>query len=199
MHDGAMAEDGATLSEIEDLEAGMDSTPHDHSQGPPSTAARKPRGPPPPLPVGPTRASASGSQEPQPAQPDGLNAGEGYEDNDEARQWPVMEICEGGRRFLERVQGPRLPNGRFAESSSDESGEDSGSSSATGAESLNSLTWSETSLCLVGPSLQEARGFMLGQFRMELHAVHPTISSRSQGGRVGALRRKLQAGGSGLV
>ncbi|CAE7728931.1 unnamed protein product [Symbiodinium microadriaticum] len=147
---------GATLSEIEEQELAMDSTPHDHGRGqPPAVGA--PRGPPRPQPVHsmpPARPPAAASRAGTPARPDSDS------DSDRARRWPVLEICEGGRRFFERLQGPPLPDGRFEASSSSSSVSlSSGSGSASrGTASLNSLTWSETSLALGGPSLEKAKG-----------------------------------------
>ena len=85
----------------------------------------------------------------------------------------------------------RRPSGRFEATSSSSSISLSSSSTSCSNASLDSLTWSETSLVLCGPSLEEAKGVLCGQYRMELLAVHPGISSRSQGARVGALRRKM--------
>ena len=172
----------------------MEATPHDHSQGPPPQAAR-PKGPPVPRPVHPRPSvNAAPADSPDVEQPDAA-APPSDSDSDRARRWPLIDIYEDGNRFQARLQGPHLPNGRFAESSDSASDIALSSSSATsdgnGSDSQGSLTWSESSLVLAGPSLETAKGVLLGQFRMELFAVNPGLSSRSQGARVGSLRRRL--------
>ncbi|CAE7703526.1 unnamed protein product [Symbiodinium necroappetens] len=54
-----------------------------------------------------------------------------------------------------------------------------------------SSTWSTTTLVLAGPCLVQARNHFLGLLRLQLSATE-TLSSRQQGGRVGAMRRRLQ-------
>ena len=187
MADSAGSDDpGATLSELEEQEREM-ATPHDYGRGPPPVAAA-PKGPPRPQPLHPTaddRPAAASSAGHTPAAPASDS------DSDPSRRWPMVEIVEDGRRFMARLQGPPLPSGRFEATSSSSSISLSSSSTSCSHASLNSLTWSETSLALGGPSLEEAKGVLCGQYRMELLAVHPGISSRSQGARVGALRRKM--------
>ena len=165
----------------------MDSTPHDHGRGAPS-AAGPPRGPPPlrPIHAAPRtdRTGNAAASSTTPAAPDS------DEDSDPSRRWPLQEVSEGGHRFFARVQGPPLPSGRF-EASSDSSSVGLSSSTSSAPASLNSLTWSETSLVLCGPSLEEAKGVLCGQYRMELACTRPELTSRSQGATVGALRRKM--------
>ncbi|CAE7517259.1 unnamed protein product [Symbiodinium microadriaticum] len=183
---------GATFSELEELERSMGATPHDHGQGPPAVSA--PRGPPPPRPLHPPSTAVSGRTLGTAAPPDTPAAEASDSDSNPARRWPTLEVRENNQRFTVRVQGPPLPDGRFERSPSSSSIGLSSSTSceAASAASLNSLTWSGTSLVLEGPSLEESRGVLCGQFRLELCATCPNISSRSQGARVGALRRKLQ-------
>ncbi|CAE7458256.1 Pol [Symbiodinium sp. CCMP2456] len=170
-----------------------ENTPHDHGRGPLRAADLLPKGPPPPMPVGgatmASSHSARASDDPQPAQDTDDDS-----DDEPERRWPtVLETDESGRQCHVRVAGPHLPNGRFAETTS-ESAEDSGSGSDDGgSSSRNSSTWSDNSVCLVGPALQEALGHFLGLYRMELAATVPGITSRSQGARVGALRRRLSS------
>ena len=114
------------------------------------------------------------------------------EDSDPSRRWPMLAVSEGGHRFYARVQGPPLPSGKFEASSDSSSSVNLSSSESQASASLNSLTWSETSLVLGGPSLAEAKGVLCSQYRMELLASQPGISSRSQGARVGVLRKRLQ-------
>ncbi|CAE7243260.1 Pol, partial [Symbiodinium necroappetens] len=78
----------------------------------------------------------------------------------------LRKVFEGGHRFYERVQGPPLPNGRFEASSDSSSSVNLSSSDSEAAASLNSHTWSETSLALGGPSLDEAKGVLCGQYRL---------------------------------
>ena len=183
---------GATLSELEDLERSMGTTPHDHGQGPP--AVRTPRGPPPPRPLHLASTAVSGRSTAAAERSDTPAAEASDSDSNPARRWPTLEVRENNQRFTVRVQGPPLPDGRFERSPSSSSIGLSSSASGEAASpaSLNSLTWSETSLVLEGPSLDESKGVLCGQFRLELCDTCPNISSRSQGARVGALRRKLQ-------
>ncbi|CAE7187361.1 unnamed protein product [Symbiodinium necroappetens] len=183
---------GATLSELEDLEQSMGVTPHDHGQGP--LVVRAPRGPPPPQPLHPPSTAISGRSSAAAGRSDTPADGASDSDSNPARRWPALEVRENNQRFMVRVQGPPLPDGRFERSPSSSPVGLSSSTSCEAASpaSLNSLTWSETSLVLEGPSLEESRGVLCGQFRLELCATCPNISSRSQGARVGALRRKLQ-------
>ncbi|CAE7386966.1 unnamed protein product [Symbiodinium microadriaticum] len=109
----AMASDddgaGATLSEIEDAELCMDSSPHDHNRGVPPVPG-PPRGPPRPVPLHPGPAADTG-QRGAAASTDTPAAAPDSDDDDShrANRWPVLEVQEHGRRFLERVQGPPLP------------------------------------------------------------------------------------------
>ena len=184
-----MLGDGATLSELEDLESRLEATPHDHGRGAPPQSG-PPRGPPPPQPVHPRPAAASADPSADASTPPEAMLSD--EDSDPSRRWPMLAVSEGGHRFYARVQGPPLPSGKFEASSDSSSSVNLSSSDSQASASLNSLTWSETSLVLGGPSLAEAKGVLCSQYRMELLASQPGISSRSQGARVGVLRRRLQ-------
>ena len=130
----------------------------------------------------------SSSTEPAALQPHPADANE--DDTELERQWPVALVEEHGISFHARIQGPHLHSGRFTADTTSESSESS-STTTDDDVSLNSWTWSETSLSLDRPCLREAIGVLLGQHRLELKATEPDISSRSQGGRVGAFRRRL--------
>ncbi|CAE7778200.1 unnamed protein product, partial [Symbiodinium necroappetens] len=54
-----------------------------------------------------------------------------------------------------------------------------------------SSTWSTTTLVLCGPSLAQARNHFLGLLRLQMSTT-TLLTSRQQGGRVGAMRRRLQ-------
>ncbi|CAE7834201.1 unnamed protein product, partial [Symbiodinium necroappetens] len=112
---------GATLSEIEDAELCMDSSPHDHNRGEPPMPG-PPRGLPRPVPLHPEPAAETG-QRGTAASADTPAAAPDSDDDDSnpANRWPVLEVQERGHRFLARVQGPPLPDGRFAATSSSSS------------------------------------------------------------------------------
>ena len=193
MGDAAMDDDeGATFSELEALE---EDTPHDHASGPP--VVHVPKGPPPPRPLFTFSQPAA-----DPEVRDGTHSDNSDSDSsgsERHRRWPILEVVENGQRTYERVEGPHLPNGRFAETSSETTDaaadddcaeEAAGDGASEGEISLNSFTYSTTSLVLEGPSLQAAVEFYLGQLRLELFELHPDLTSRSHGARIGAMRKR---------
>ncbi|OLP94419.1 LINE-1 reverse transcriptase-like [Symbiodinium microadriaticum] len=127
------------------------------------------------------------------------------------RRWPLLGE--------DRVQGPHRPDGRFGSTTSSDTDSDevldglsSDSAAAadhdaasSGAEHDDdhvardddtdggSSTWSSTTLVLAGPSLAQAKGTLLGLYRSQLSATE-LLTSRQQGGRVGALRKRLRNG-----
>ena len=147
-----------------------------------------PAGLPPPQPI-------SGSAGPTADTVDGNDNGDAGSDE---HQWPMLEWHENGEVVSDWIQGPHLPDGRF-ERSSTESSSLSGSESEEASEaeggncSDESWTWSDTTLYLEGEDLQEAREYLIGQYRLELlDTAQPPMSSRVLGGKVAAMRRKVK-------
>ena len=153
-----------------------------------------PAGPPPPQPISGSAGSRADTVDGDRPPADNCDA------SSDEHQWPMLEWHENGEVVSDWVQGPHLPDGRF-ERSSTESSSVSGSESeeANEAEGGNcsdeSWTWSDTTLYLEGEELQEAREYLIGQYRMELldtDTAQPPMSSRVLGGKVAAMRRKIK-------
>ena len=206
---------GATLSEIEEEERDM-ATPHDHGRGPPPLASA-PKGPPVPRPVRSAMAPATtapstavrghrASDPPNAADDSDQSSGSRLE-----QRWPLLGA--------DRVQGPHRPDGRFGSTTSFDTDSDeilaglsTDSAEAVDSDEVspgaagidgranpdddtdeNSSTWSSTTLVLAGPSLDQAKGTLLGLYRSQLSATE-LLTSRQQGSRVGALRKRLRNG-----
>ncbi|CAE7943025.1 Pol [Symbiodinium sp. KB8] len=181
---------GATLSEIEEEERDM-ATPHDHGRGPPPLASA-PKGPPVPRPVRSAMAPATtapstavrghrASDPPNAADDSDQSSGSRLE-----QRWPLLGA--------DRVQGPHRPDGRFGSTTSFDTDSDeilaglsTDSAEAVDSDEVspgaagidgranpdddtdeNSSTWSSTTLVLAGPSLDQAKGTLLGLYRKRL-------------------------------
>ena len=127
------------------------------------------------------------------------------------QRWPLLGE--------DRVQGPHRPDGRFGSTTSSDTDSDElldrlstdsdeadahadagpradnddGHEDPDDDTDGNSSTWSSTTLVLAGPSLAQAKGTLLGLYRSQLSATE-LLTSRQQGGRVGALRKRLRDG-----
>ena len=198
MHDGR----SFTWEELEAEEERMERTPRSADRhGPAPPADHRPKGPPPPRPI-------HEHEDPACAQPV-AGTGDRWERDHSLGPQPTAWVERDGKRTIARVSGPLLPNGRFEDDRREDQVDSSGSedlvrelseesAAATGDEanstSGNSMSWSDTSLVLEGPSLRQARGQLVAFFRGQILQTEPGISSRSMAGKVGALRRLVDRG-----
>ena len=112
------------------------------------------------------------------------------------------------------VHGPLLPSGRPERSASESTSDASSSGPSEDANHVSpaahhddhpddddaSLTWSETSLHLVGPCLAQTKELVYTQYRLEIMARAAAsgyeLTTRSLAAQVGASRRRLADSGS---
>ncbi|CAE7945218.1 hypothetical protein AK812_SmicGene22998 [Symbiodinium microadriaticum] len=168
MHDGR----SFTWEELEAEEERMERTPRSADRhGPAPPADHRPKGPPPPRPI-------HEHEDPACAQPV-AGTGDRWERDHSLGPQPTAWVERDGKRTIARVSGPLLPNGRFEDDRREDQVDSSGSedlvrelseesAAATGDEanstSGNSMSWSDTSLVLEGPSLRQARGPWLARW-----------------------------------
>ena len=126
-----------------------------------------PKGPPPPRPVHEDR-------DPQ-READGAQAGSSRGDSRDAQP-----LNADGAQVVARED--REPSSSSSTSGSEPEGSVSG----------NSLTWSETSLVLEGPSLAQAGSQLVSDYRSQVLQDEPAISTRSLAGKIGAMRRMVR-------
>ena len=194
-------EDGSSSGEeleraIREAEDKTDSIPWDHTDGPVPPHMLRPAGPPPPQPIfGSVSAGPTADTVDCDTPADNCDAGS------DKHPWPMLESHENGEVVSDWIQGPHLPDGRFERSptesaslsgSDEQDAESEEASEADGSnQSHESWTWSDTTLILEGEDLQEAREYLISQYRLELRDTQPAMTSRVLGGKVAAFRRKV--------
>ena len=213
-----MSDDGRRSSSAEPVER---TPRDQQASGPPSAEECLPRGPPPPLPashrhvprcqpVDPDLPSEgdddrTGSDDSRPEQrwpmlagrrlhgphlPSGRFADSSSRSRSRSRSGAASSSSDtlSSEEASGRSPGPVVPPPPAAHPAEDDAGEDARDAADDDAESGS---WSDTSLDLAGPALEQAIGTLLGMYRLQLGRAD-LLTNRELGGKVGGLRRHLR-------